>query len=111
VQKRDGEAETLRNYAVEVGDFSYRRNREHMIPFHSKTAVFDNLKDGKESVKSAITQRQNEDVGASEMQVDMDEQPPARLVVERMRVEMAAAETARLKRATRKPRWLNNNIE
>jgi hypothetical protein len=40
-----------------------------MIQFQSKTAVFDNLGDGRE--------RQDDDVRASEMQANLDEQPPA----------------------------------
>jgi hypothetical protein len=69
-----------RSYGVEVGENFYRRNREHMIPFQSKTAVFDNLGDGKEPIESAITKKQNDDVGASEIQANLDEQPPATLV-------------------------------
>jgi hypothetical protein len=79
MQKKVAQAETL-GYGVEVGENLYRRNREHMIPFQSKTAVFDNLGDGKEPIESAITKKQNDDVGASEIQANLDEQPPAPLV-------------------------------
>jgi hypothetical protein len=67
-----------RNFRIEVMHQlrwvrnSYRRNRQYMIPFQSKTAVFDNLGDGKEPIESTITQRQDDDVRASEMQANLD---------------------------------------
>jgi hypothetical protein len=51
-----------------------------MMPFQSKTAVFRNLGDGKESIESETTQMHKIDVGASEMQANLDEQPAAPLV-------------------------------
>jgi hypothetical protein len=99
-----------RSYAVEVGVNSYRRNREHMIPFQSKTvAVFDNLGDGTEPIESTKMQKQDDDVRASKMKVNLDEQPPAPRV-EGMGVE-TSVETARPKRETCKPRWLNDYME
>jgi hypothetical protein len=58
------------NYRKELVRNSYRRNREHMIPFQSKIAVFDNLGEGKEPIESAITQRQDDDVRSCEMQAN-----------------------------------------
>jgi hypothetical protein len=56
-------------------------------------------------MESTITQRQDDDVGANEMQANLDKQTPAPRV-EGMRFETNVG-IARSKRETRKPRWLN----
>jgi hypothetical protein len=64
-----------RSYAVEVGEkILQEKSAIHdTIPIKvSKTAVFDNLGDGKEPIESTITQRQDDDVRASEMQANLD---------------------------------------
>jgi hypothetical protein len=94
-----------KSYSVEAGENFSRRNWEHMMPFQSKTAVFRSLGDGKESIESATTQRQENDIEPSEMLANLDEQPPAPLV-ERLQVE-----TAKPKMETRKLRWLNDYME